>query len=700
MDPAHVACPAPVAAGDADLETPVQFLRGVGPRRAGRLAALGIRTVADLLWHLPFRYEDRRNPRPLAALEPGCWQAFRARVVRRRRAGAGSRARWIVHVSDASGSLDLVWFRAPFIGAAIETGREYHFYGFARASGSGGRVTVANPEFEAAAGDPASPAAVMPVYPGTDGLTQRFLRTLAGEAARRWHDRFAEFLPRGLLDEKGFPERGRALLSVHAPDTPEIAALARRRLAYEELFTMQLALARVRHERARRRDGVVCADGRGMFERFEHELPFRFTAAQRRVLDEIRADMASPRAIARLLQGDVGSGKTAVALTALLAACGDGYQGALMAPTETLAEQHHRTIAPLCARIGVACRLAVGRQGAGTRRLVEQEAADGSAGIVVGTHALIEDRIRFRALGLVVIDEQHRFGVCQRDRLVAKGSQPNVLVTTATPIPRTLALTVYGDLDVSVLDELPPGRQPISTHWVPPSRLPAIWRAVDERLAVGRQAYVVCPLVEESEEVQRASATDLYEALRIGPFAHRRVGLLHGQLPPARKDEVMDAFRCGSLDVLVATTVVEVGVDVPNATAMVVMDASAFGLAQLHQLRGRIGRGSGASTCWLVAGSRSGTSVANRLSTMVRTQDGFEIARADLEIRGPGEMFGPRQSGLTDLKVADLVRDLDTIEEARADARRLVAADPHLAAPELAALRAHVTDRARSLRRH
>jgi ATP-dependent DNA helicase RecG len=414
---------------------------------------------------------------------------------------------------------------------------------------------------------------------------------------------------------------------------------------------------------------------------------------------EIRLDLAKPRPMARLLQGDVGSGKTAVALAALLATCGDGYQSALMAPTEILAEQHFLSVRSICDRLGVGVRLVVGGQGKGARQEALDDLASGRAGIVVGTHALIEDPVEFAALGLVVVDEQHRFGVVQRDQLLSKGAQPNVLVMTATPIPRTLSLTMYGDLDVSVLDELPPGRQPIVTRWVPPSRIDSVWSAVDRELARGRQAFIVCPLVEESDEVARVDAVSLFARLVEGRFSHRRVGLLHGQLRPMEKDSVMAAFRARDLDLLVATTVVEVGVDVPNATIMVIVDADAFGLAQLHQLRGRIGRGTEPSTCYLVAASR-GATVKTRLSTMVRTQDGFEIAQRDLELRGPGEFFGTRQSGLGDLKVADLTRDFELLEQARFDALRLMARDPDLQWAEHSRLKVIVEAKYRALAVH
>ncbi|MBI4859523.1 MAG: ATP-dependent DNA helicase RecG, partial [Candidatus Riflebacteria bacterium] len=441
---------------------------------------------------------------------------------------------------------------------------------------------------------------------------------------------------------------------------------------------------------------VVVHDRQGLFQRAEGAFSFRFTGAQRRVLEEIRQDLMKPRPMARLLQGDVGSGKTAVALTALLAAWGDGHQGALMAPTEILAEQHYLSIRSVCRRFGVNVGLLVGAQGKREREDLLTGIASGEIHIAVGTHALIEETVAFRSLGLVVVDEQHRFGVAQRNRLVSKGAQPNVLVMTATPIPRTLSLTLYGDLDVSVLDELPPGRQPIRTIWHPPSKIDQIYRVVDREIESGGQAFVVCPLVEESEEVARTNAVDLHQALAIGPLSHRRVGLLHGQMRSADKESTMARFRAGELDILVSTTVVEVGVDVPNASVMVVVDADAFGLAQLHQLRGRIGRGSRPSTCYLVAASR-GPDVKARLSALVGTQDGFVIAQRDLELRGPGEFFGMRQSGLPDLKVADLATDVALLEEARFDAVRLLAADPELTIADHSPLARVVEEKYRAL---
>jgi ATP-dependent DNA helicase RecG len=673
---------------DRSLDTCLRYLAGVGPKRAERLdEGLGLRTVGDLLYRPPRRIEDRRVLRHIYDLVHGSVETVEGTVGRIRSFRARRRRNFVIvkaAVVDGSGVLHAVWYNQGYIVRQLPAGARVILHG--RVQRQGGEIQMIAPEFEVLepGEDTLHAGRIVPVYAATEGLTQRALRTIVMRALDEYLPGVGDWLPDGLRERYAFPPLAAALRALHFPETEDEQRLARDRLAYEELLLFQTLL--LQHKQARQREpkGIRYGDAGPLLERFEARLPYRLTRAQRRVVNEIAHDMGAPHPMNRLLQGDVGSGKTAVAAEALLRGIGGGAQGALMAPTEILAGQHYLTLRELLEPIGVTVILLAG----GLSRAARAEALElirgGGADLVVGTHALIEEDVSFARLGLVVVDEQHRFGVAQRAALRGKGRRPDVLVMTATPIPRTLALSLYGDLDVSVLDELPPGRAPIKTYARDGSRRPQIYAWVAEQVRTGRQAYIVCPLIEESEKLEAEAATDLAERLRAGPLAGLRVEVLHGRMKVDDRDRVMHQLRGAGIDVLVATTVIEVGIDVPNATIMVIEDADRFGLSQLHQLRGRVGRGPHPSYCVLVGDPKTEDGAA-RLAAMQETGDGFAIAQRDLELRGIGELLGEsgrdalRQHGVRgDLRIADLVRDREWLERARDDAAGILAKDPAL----------------------
>ncbi len=665
-----------------ELTTPLNDVKGIGPRRALDLAAIGLQTVEDLLFHLPFRYEDRSHFLPIAALLPGVRGTVRARVVnavlRRTRVRGWSILEALVE--DESGSIRVVFFNQPYLRSLLQTGRAVILYGEVHEARSGRRGPVLeSPQFELvieADRETIHTGRVVPIYPRLPGFSSRAVRSLMHAVLGSLPDALPEPLPPGLVASRRLLGRREAFAAAHFPpddtDPGDLLALrtpAHRRLIFEEFFFLQLGFALARRDlEALRRPGGPLRVDEGIRARLRAVLPFRLTAAQRRVLKEIAGDLMGPRPMNRLLQGDVGSGKTVVALLAALLVVENGGQVAFMAPTEILAEQHHRSFRRLLAgKATPVALLTAGVKGA-ARRQVQNGLRSGSIPIVVGTHAVVEDEVSFRSLRLVVIDEQHRFGVTQRRRLRAKGERPDVLVMTATPIPRTLALTLYGDLDVSVIDELPPGRTPIKTVVRGEESRLKVYRFLREQIGAGRQAYVVYPLVEESEKLALKAAVAMAERLRRDIFPDLGVGLLHGRLKADERERVMSQFAAGRLPILVATTVIEVGIDVPNATVMVIEQAERFGLSQLHQLRGRVGRGAHESFCILMAGQEGTEEARRRLEVMCETNDGFAIARRDLEIRGPGEFLGTRQSGLPDLRVGDIRRDHAIFEAARLEA--------------------------------
>ena len=668
------------------LEAPLGRLRGIGPGRARALERLGLRTVGDMLEFLPRRYERAGQVRPIAALERQSrdLQRVRGRVA----AVGGHRPRPNLHITqaavqDGTGTLWAIFFNQPYLVERLRPGTDLVLTG--RVEIRYGRLEMHNPQYELDPADDDGRGGLLPVYPATAGLSQKVLRASVRQALDVGRDAVEEFLPPALVDRLQLPRRDEAIAGIHFPEDEETLVRARRRLAFEELFLLQAALALVRRRYVEDAEGIAHRPDPEALKRFYDALPFTLTRAQRRVVADVLSDMAAPRPMHRLVQGDVGSGKTVVAAAAIFNAVCSGCQAAMMAPTEILAEQHAASLQDLLGRLGVRVELLTGRLPARRREALLEGLASGEVHVLVGTHAVLDRQVTFRRLSLAVTDEQHRFGVRQRALLAAKGFSPDVLVMTATPIPRTLALTLYGDLDVSVINEMPPGRRPVRTRWLRPSQRGQAYRFLAEQVARGRQAYVVCPLVEGSEDGGAKAAVDLHRRL-VRKLPHLKAGLLHGRMSGAEKQEVMRAFRDGEISVLVATTVVEVGVDVPNATVMLVEDADRFGLAQLHQLRGRVGRGSAESYCLLIAEPTT-PEAEQRLRVMEQVHDGLEIAEQDLRLRGPGEIFGTRQHGLPDLRVADPFRDLELLELARREARRLLEADPRLRRPEHAALR-------------
>ena len=721
------------------------YVRGVGPRVAEMLAPKGILTAEDLLYHLPFRYEDRQNPRGLDELKAG----ETASVIGEVRGSALLRTKRmpIFELSVGQGRLAIkcIWFNGSYLEGKFHAGQTVAVYGRVEPSRSTSNLKMIQPQFELLPDATADAETrllevgrITPVYESLGGarLASRWQRRTIYNLLEALRGAVPECLPRKMLARLDLPAREAALREVHFPPEGTPFALlqasatpAHRRLIFEELFFLELGLE-LKRRRLRERAGIAFETGDKVREAIREVLPFHPTAAQKRALGEIVTDMRAPSPMRRLLQGDVGSGKTIVALQAMLVAMENGYQAALMAPTEILATQHYLAARKLLERSSRRHRIALltGSLDEDRKRHTRALINNGEAQLIVGTHALIEEKVEFGRLGLVVVDEQHRFGVLQRFKLMKKPNQaePDVLVMTATPIPRTLALSLYGDLDLSVLDELPPGRTPIATRRLPAERSQEVWEFVRKQVAKGRQAYIVYPVIEGSKEdqpeldfshddpeaglettaasqVSKArpgapkpsrkgktaelfpqaaqeanpgarsglkSAVEMHEKLRAGPFAGLRLALLHGRLDADEKEIVMRRFQRGEIDVLVATTVIEVGVDVPNATVMVVEHAERFGLAQLHQLRGRVGRGAAKSYCILITGERVTPLAEERLSAMVRTQDGFELAELDLTMRGPGEFFGTRQAGLPDFRVANLLRDRKLLELAKIEAAR------------------------------
>jgi len=743
------------------LDTPVKFVRGVGPHVSELLAGKGILTAEDLLYHLPFRYEDRQNPRSLDELKPG----ETASVIAEVRGAILLRTRRMplfeLTVGQGRHVLKCIWFHAHYLDGKFHAGQTVALYGKVEPSRSTSNLKMIQPQFEILpdSSDDAETrllevGRITPVYESLGGsrLASRWQRKVIFHLLEGVRGAVPECLPREMLARLDLPGREAALRDVHFP--PEGTSLmqlqsaatpAHRRLVFEELFFLELGLE-VKRRRMRERKGVSFATGDQVREAIREVLPFHPTSAQKRTLGEIVSDMREPSPMRRLLQGDVGSGKTIVALQAMLVAMENGYQAALMAPTEILATQHFLAARKLLERSSRKYRIVLltGSLDDDRKRYNRGLINRGEAQLVIGTHALIEEKVEFDRLGLVVVDEQHRFGVLQRFRLMKKPNQPepDVLVMTATPIPRTLALSLYGDLDVSVLDELPPGRTPIVTRRVPGERAAEVWDFVRKQVAQRRQAYIVYPVIEGAQDDQpeldfshdepetapssagsrtpaaqktarKAKTADLFPAaikeanpsaksglksavamhehLRTGPLAGLRLGLLHGRLDADEKEVIMRRFQRGEIDVLVATTVIEVGVDVPNATVMVVEHAERFGLAQLHQLRGRVGRGAVKSYCILMTGPRVSEQAEERLNAMVRTQDGFELAELDLSMRGPGEFFGTRQAGLPDFRVANLLRDKQVLELAKQEAARFAKAPAHEGSdPERERVRAHL----------
>ena len=686
---------------DTILDRPIQYLPGIGQKRAETLAAeIGVETFGDLLMHIPFRYVDRSKIYPIAQLNDEMATQFvqvRARVVDMGIIGHGPKARLSLVVSDDTGEMEVVWFRGVrYVMKKLEVGREYIFFG--RPTMFNGTPNMVHPEFEPPiVVEGQEPVGMQGIYSTTERLSSMGLGTRAIYNAMRtlWgavKDNIPETLPSYLLAREGLVTRAQALHDIHFPASAEALNAAMRRLKFEELFVIQLQLLGQRRVRTEKSQGYLMPKIGGYFNMFYHEnLPFALTAAQQRVVKEIRGDMISGHQMNRLMQGDVGSGKTIVALLCVLIAADNGFQSAIMAPTEILATQHYRSIVEMVETTGLKVELLTGSTRKKKREEIAEGLLSGEINLLIGTHALIEDGVQFSRLGFVVIDEQHRFGVMQRAKLRLKNQEmpPHVLVMTATPIPRTLAMTLYGDLDVSVIDELPPGRKPIHTSHARESHRLRLFGFLREQIERGRQVYIVYPLIQESEKMDVANLEAGAEVIaREFPPPKYTSVVVHGKMPAKLKDYGMELFKEGKAQILISTTVIEVGVNVPNATVMVIESAERFGLSQLHQLRGRVGRGGEQSYCILMTGDKLTTEARHRMEAMVSTTDGFRLSELDLQLRGAGDIDGTAQSGQgIEIKVSNLAKDGEILEYARSVAEGVLAEDPALVEERNALLR-------------
>ena len=671
-----------------DLATSLQFIKGVGPQRASQLERKGLRTVEDALFFVPLRHEDRTRLTPLRSLVPGQAATCAGVIVGVSPPPPGRfRVPFTVMLRDASGYATASWFGWRYLSRVLKRGQQLVLHG--RVGRYKGAIVLQQPDYEIVENgedERLHTGRLVPVYSLTEGLPQRALRSLMWRLVESHAADVAETLPDAVRARRGLVGLAQAVRDAHFPETDAALAAARHRISFDEGLLLQLGLAILRSRVSRAR-GLAMSPRGDLVARLRARLPWKLTGAQERVWEEIRRDMAEPHPMHRLLQGDVGSGKTIVAALGVLTAIEAGYQAAVMAPTEILAEQHFMTFRQLLEPLGIRVTLLTSSLKPRDRAARRASVTAGEVDCVVGTHALVQEGVEFRRLGLAVVDEQHRFGVEQRARLRGKGEHPDLLVMTATPIPRTLALTIYGDLDVSVLDELPPGRRPIVTVARSEGKRRAIYRFLREQIAGGRQIYVVYPLVEESEALDLKAATDMARHLADAVFPDLVVGLLHGRLGFDEKDAIMRRFKAGEIHVLVSTTVIEVGIDVPNAAVMLIEHAERFGLSQLHQLRGRVGRGEWKSYCILLTSGRLTEEAQRRIDAMTSTNDGFRIAEVDLELRGPGEFFGTRQSGLPEFRSADLLQDTRLLEEARREATAIIARDRELSDPANRALR-------------
>ncbi len=686
-----------VVAGQS-IDSSITTLRGVSTSLAAKFNRLGVKTIRDLLYFFPHRHLDYSQRKYISQLAEGEEQTIIANVWQAQVTMLGGRRGTEAIVGDETGNVRVVWFNNPYLVKKLPTNTQVVLSG--RVSLFGGRHVFESPEWELVEDrELIHTGRLVPLYPLTQGLRPRQVRKLMKQVVDQWAWQAEDFLPSELRRRCNLLELPQAISQAHYPEDETAKDGARLRLAFDELFILQLGVLGRKHDWQESQPGNPFSAKTPVLDVFTKSLPFELTAAQHRVLEELLADLEKPRPMSRLLQGEVGSGKTVVATAALLVAAASGYQGAFMAPTEILAEQHFANVCQLLSRVGhqvseednlrsysgilshpLTVALLIGDINQARKQEIQQRILGGDIDIVIGTHALIQKEVEFHRLSLAVVDEQHRFGVAQRSALRQKGFNPHVLVMTATPIPRTLALTLYGDLDLSVIDQLPPGRQVIKTKWLKPAQRDSAYRFLRRQAAEGRQAFIICPLVEESEAIEAKAAVAEYQRLSRDVFPELRLGLIHGRMPAVEKDEVMHRFRSGELDVLVSTPVVEVGIDVPNATVMLVESADRFGLSQLHQFRGRVGRGQEQSYCMLLAENPSEIG-RERLDLIEKIQDGFQLAEEDLRLRGPGEFFGTRQSGLPDLRMAKL-SDVALLELARSEAIRLFETDPNLEMPE------------------
>lgn len=684
------------------LEKEILYVKGVGPLRADALRdELGIRTRGDLLQHYPFRYIDRSEIITVSQIpQEESWVQLSGVIVSVREAGDGRAKRLTAIFRDDTGQIELVWFKGvKWVQKSIQLLKPCIVYG--KTNVYRGKMSIPHPEIEQLEQSRiAAGSGLKPVYSSTEklikaGLNSHGLAKLTRIVAEECRPFIHETLSEELIRQFKLLPRSEAIVQLHIPTTPEVLEQARRRMKFEELFFIQLRLGRQKLSQTREERGVVFSKVGELFQTFYHEhLPFDLTGAQKRVIREIRADVARGYHMNRLIQGDVGSGKTVVAVLAALLALDNGFQTCLMVPTEILALQHFQTISDMLAQMPVKVALLTGSTPRAERKTILEDLRSGQKILLVGTHALIEPTVEFHNLGLVIIDEQHRFGVMQRAALWKKAAiPPHILVMTATPIPRTLAMTLYGDLDISVIDELPPGRKPVETLWRSDSRRLEVFQFMEEQIKSGRQVYIVFPLIEESEAMDYKDLQDGYEALsRRFPLPQYRISVVHGRMKPEDRQVEMDHFVQGRTQLMVATTVIEVGVNVPNASVMVIESAERFGLSQLHQLRGRVGRGSERSYCILMTGHKVSAEARTRLETMCRTNDGFEIAETDLRLRGPGDLAGLQQSGAMNLRIADLARDQQILIAAREAALEILDRDPRLEAPAHSPLRQHLAE--------
>lgn len=682
------------------LQTPIAFLKGVGPQRADLLRQeINVVTVNDLLNYFPFRYVDRSAYHTVADLRYlDSYAQLRGTLIAVNEVAIGRQKKLVAKFQDTSGLIELVWFQGiHFIKPMLKLGAEYQVYGKAKMYGN--NWNIPHPELTEWQ-NVGQKTGIQPVYSSTEKLASKGLHTkgiekLTAALALQLKGKIPEILPAEILKAHNFMSREAAFKEVHLPTSEHAFHVARQRLKFEELFFLQMELLLRKQISVSKSKGFIFSEVGSLFSDFyEHYLPFSLTGAQKRVLKEIRKDFLSGHHMNRLLQGDVGSGKTLVALLTMLIANGNGFQAALMAPTEILANQHAETLREMVKDLPIRIELLTGSVKKKNRVHIHEGLEDGSVHILVGTHALLEDTVQFANLGCVVIDEQHRFGVAQRARMWRKNTTPpHILIMTATPIPRTLAMTFYGDLDVSVIDELPPGRKPISTvHRYESHRL-RVFGFMKEEIEKGRQIYIVYPLINESEKMDFNNLMSGYEAIsRSFPLPNYRVSIVHGQMKPEDKEFEMQRFIKGETQIMVATTVIEVGVNVPNASVMIIESSERFGLSQLHQLRGRVGRGAEQSYCILMTGDKLSKDTLKRVETMVRSSDGFEIAEVDLQLRGPGDLMGTQQSGLLNLKIADLAKDSQLVILARDAARAILEKDPNLSLPEYASIRMILVD--------
>jgi len=678
---------------NSNLNTSIRYIKGVGPKKAEVLSRLKLQTIEDLLFYLPHRYEDRSNLKPIKEVVIGEAQTVQGEVltfgVKKTKKGMNI---FQLAVGDNTGVIYAIWFNQPFLKRYFKVGERVILYGKVEKYDV---LQIHQPEYEIGKEDKAASihiGRIVPIYHLTQDVSQRYLRSIVYHAVGNFSHAVRDFLPTHLRAKHKLVDMRFAIRNVHFPNSLEVRERAYKRLVFEEFFILQVAIALKRKGIKTDKTGISHKIDEEALNSFKENLPFRLTPSQLKVIKEIENDMKSSKPMNRLLEGDVGSGKTVVAGYAILLTIKNGLQACIMAPTEILAKQHYITLSNLLAPYGINVEILISGLSQERKEAIKQAVKSGEANLVVGTHALIQEGVDFSNLGLAIVDEQHKFGVTQRAVLREKGSKADILVMTATPIPRTLALTVFGDLDISAIKELPPGRRPISTYWVEESRRANVYEFIREEIEQGRQAYIVCPRIKESDKSQIQAATQMRERLQAEVFKEFSVGLVHGKMATQDKDRIMSDFKGGKINILVSTVVIEVGIDVANASVMLVEDAERFGLAQLHQLRGRIGRGKYDSYCILLANPRT-ENAQKRLKTMADTVDGFEIAEEDLQLRGPGEFFGTRQHGLPELRFGNILRDTEMMELARKEAFALVHEDPDLADPRNRPIRQALEER-------